>query len=167
MDSGYHRRPLSVADDESDEETNPFHNATYDPNASTDRIPLTQAVPGSRSPYIPYAASPPLHAASPPLQGESVPFTERPSSRYALSESYLPPPGSSHANLAPGFGPGSVQFPIAAGGRPLSVMSNMTEDWIQRQQPVPASQADLRRYQTRRVKLSQGNVFTADYPYIF
>jgi hypothetical protein len=45
-------------------------------------------------------------------------------------------------------------------------MSNMTDDWIQRQQPVQASQADLRRYQTRRVVLKQGNVFTADYPYV-
>lgn len=157
MDSGYHRRPLSQGEDESDDEAIPF-NPALDPNASTDRIPLTQAIPGSRSPYAPYARSPPLPSESPP-------FLDRPASRYALSESYAPPPGSSHGNLGVGFGPGSVQFPLPTGGRPLSVMSNMTEDWIQRQQPVQAAQADLRRYQTRRVKLSQGNVFSADYPY--
>ena len=41
----------------------------------------------------------------------------------------------------------------------------LTEDWIQRQQPVAVGQAGLRRYQTRRVKLTQGYVFSADYPY--
>jgi chitin synthase len=90
------------------------------------------------------------------------PYGDRPASRYTLSETYIPT-GESQANL--GFGPGSVEFPTPVGGRPLSVMSNMTEDWIRRQQPIQSGQADLRRYQTRRVKLSQGNVFTAEYPY--
>jgi len=152
MDSGYHRRPLSQADDDSDEELNPF-DPSLDPNASTDRIPLTQAMPGQRGPVPPYAASPPL-----------APYPDRPASRYTLSESYIPPAQTSSANLG-GGGFGRVAFPEPSGGRPVSVMSNMTEDWIQRQQPVQASQADLRRYQTRRVRLTQGSVFTADYPY--
>lgn len=158
MDSGYHRRPLSQAEDDSDEELNPF-DASLDPNASTDRIPLTQAMPGQRgAPVPPYAASPPLG-----------PYPDRPASRYTLSESYIPAAQTSSTNLGgPGAGFGRVAFPEGpTGQRPVSVMSNMTEDWIQRQQPVQASQADLRRYQTRRVRLNQGNVFTADYPYLF
>src|SRR5271170_2555492 len=153
--SPYHRRPLSQ-DEDSDDEGNPF-NPALDPNASTDRIPLTQAMShGNVPPY-----------SNPPTQA-SPPYGDRPSSRYTLSESYVPAGRPSSTNLgggfgAPGFGP--VQFADPAGGRPISVMSNMTEDWIQRQQPVLASQADLRRYQTRRVRLNQGHVFTADYPY--
>ena len=156
MDSGYHRRPLSQADDDSDEELNPF-DPSLDPNASTDRIPLTQAMPGHRVPVPPYAVSPPLG-----------PYPDRPASRYTLSESYIPPIQTQSTNLGGGGGFGRVAFPEPTGGRPVSVMSNMTnmtEDWIQRQQPVQASQADLRRYQTRRVRLTQGSVFTADYPY--
>jgi len=156
MDSGYHRRPLSQAEDDSDEELNPF-DPSLDPNASTDRIPLTQAMPGHRVPVPPYAASPPLG-----------PYPDRPASRYTLSESYVPGAQTSATNLGgpgatPGFG--RVAFPEPTGQRPVSVMSNVTEDWIQRQQPVQASQADLRRYQTRRVRLNQGNVFSADYAY--
>jgi chitin synthase len=152
MTTPYYRPPS--ADDESDDEGNPF-NPGLDPNASTDRIPLTQAIPGQRTNLPPYAASPP------------VPSGDRPPSRYTLSESYVPAQGSA-PTLGGGFGgtsygPGRVHFPDP-GGRPVSVMSNMTEDWIQRQQPVPSAQADLRRYQTRRVKLTQGNVFSADYP---
>jgi hypothetical protein len=153
MDSGYHRRPLSQEEDSDDDERNPFTNPSVDPNASTDRIPLTQGM--SRPNIPPYSSSPPV-----------PPYGERPASRYTLSETYIPQAQSSSTNLGVGFVPGSVQFPIPTGGRPISVMSNMTDDWIQRQQPVQASQADLRRYQTRRVVLKQGNVFTADYPYV-
>ena len=154
MDSGYHRRPLSQAEDESDDELNPF-DPSLDPNASTDRIPLTQAMPGHRAGPVPYAPSPPL-----------APYPERPASRYTLSETYVPAQQTAATNLG-GAGFGRVAFPEPTGGRPVSVMSSMTDDWIQRQQPVQASQADLRRYQTRRVRLNQGNVFTADYPYVF
>lgn len=147
MDHGYHRRPLSQAEDESDDDGNPF-NADLDPNASTDRIPLTQ---GMQRPVPPFSASP-----RPP---RTPPYDDRPTSRYTLSESYVP--GAQPPPFGAGFGPGVDP----TGGRPLSVMSNMTEDWIQRQQPVLASQADLRRYQTRRVRLNQGNVFSAEYPY--
>ena len=146
MESGYHRRPLD--DPESDDESNPFSNPAYDPNASSDRIPLTQTASGRG---VPSYATPPTN--TPPY--------ERPASRYTLTESYLPP---NSGQYGPTFNP-EVQFPDPTGGRPLSVLSNMTEDWIQRQQPVGASQADLRRYQTRRVRLTQGNVFSADYPY--
>ena len=152
MASPYHQPPLP--DDESDDEGNPFDHS-YDPNASTDMIPLTQAMPGRRTGNPPYSTSPPV-----------PPYGERPTSRYTLSESYVPPAGqSSSTNLGGAFSTGRVQFPDPSGGRPGSSMSNMTEDWIQRQQPVAVAQADLRRYQTRRVKLNQGNVFTADYPY--
>jgi chitin synthase len=146
MDSPYHQRPLSQTEDESDDEAGPFAGG-MDPNASTDRIPLTQ---GYRPPNPPYSASPP--------------YGDRPPSRYTLSESYVP---GAQAPPAGGFGPGTLNFPDPTGGRPVSVISNSSEDWIQRQQPVQASQADLRRYQTRRVKLNQGNVFSADYPYFF
>jgi chitin synthase len=155
MDSPYHRRPPS--DPESDEEDhNPFDNG-LDPAASSDRIPLTQSMTGRNLP--PYSASPPIEGA-PPYTGA------RPTSRYTLSESYLPAAATSSTNLGGGYGPASVHFPVPSGGRPLSVVSNYSEDWIQRQQPVAPAQADLRRYQTRRVRLTQGNVFSADYPYI-
>ena len=146
MATPYHRPP---AEDESDDEADPF-NPTYDPNSSADRIPLTQAMPGPRTSAPPYSTSPP------------VAYGERPASRYSLSETYVPPTQASATNLG-GFGPARVRFPDG-GGRPVSVMSNMTEDWIERQQPVQPAQADLRRYQTRRVRLNKGNVFTADYP---
>ena len=148
MASPYHRPP---GDDESDDEVSPF-NPANDPNSSTDRIPLTQAMPGQRTAVPPYSASPP------------IPYGERPASRYALSETYVPPGQTPATNLG-GFGTARVNFPEPGRGRPVSVMSNMTEDWIERQQPVQAAQADLRRYQTRRVRLNKGNVFTADYPY--
>jgi hypothetical protein len=145
MATPYHR----PGEDESDDEANPFN-----PNSSTDRIPLTQAfaAPDQRTSVPPYTTSPP------------IPYNERPASRYTLSESYVPPAQTSTTNLG-GFGPGRVHFPDPSGGRPVSVMSNMTEDWIERQQPVQPSQADLRRYPTRRVRLNKGNVFTANYPY--
>jgi|SRR5579859_6393764 len=151
MDSGYHRRPLSSAEDDSDDdERNPFHNPTLDPNASSDRIPLTQDI--SNAPY---------RSPSPLPQ-----YRERPSSRYTLSEAYVPQVHFPRSGLGVQFAPAPnpLQFG-AAGSRPASAHSNGTDDWIQRQQPVQAAQADLRRYQTRRVKLTQGNVFCADYPY--
>jgi len=152
MDSPYHRRPPS--DPESDEEDqNPFDNS-FDPNASTDRIPLTQSIAGR---------APPAYSGSPPID-EPTPYSgARPGSRYTLSESYAPAAATSAVNLAAGYGPGAANFPT--GGRPLSSISNYSEDWIQRQQPIAPVQADLRRYPTRRVALAQGNVFSADYPY--
>jgi hypothetical protein len=149
MDSPYQRRPLPQHDDDSDEETNPFNNP-LDPAASTDRIPLTQDISGQRQ----YSTTPPLQAGS---------YNERPASRYTLSESYVP---GAQSNLSVGGqGPGGVHFSDPTGGRPSSVMSNVTDDWIRRQQPLEPSQADLRRYPTRRVKLTQGNVFSAEYAY--
>ena len=145
MASPYHRPP---GEDESDDEGNPF-NPAYDPNSSTDRVPLTQAMPGQRTSVPPYSTSPP------------IPYAERPSSRYTLSETYVPPTQTAPTNL----GPGRVRFPEPRVARPVSVISNMSEDWIERQQPVQPAQADLRRYPTRRVRLNKGNVFTADYPY--
>jgi hypothetical protein len=146
-------------DGESDDERDPF-TTNYDASVSTDRIPLTQAVPDPRV-APPYAGSPPPSRAY-----------DRPPSRYTLSETYAPaaqptqrPPAQSFPTVdfnAPG---GRVRFPDVP-GRPVSVISNISEDWIARQQPVEASQADLRRYQTRRVKLTRGNIFTADYPYV-
>jgi len=149
----YHHRPGSQTEEESDEDANPF-NSAYGPGTSTDRIPLTQAAE-TRTPLPPYSTSPPI-----PDRGQLSA-----GSRYTLTESYIPSARSSTANF--GFGPTSVHFPDATGGRPISVLSNLTnvtEDWIQRQQVPSASQADLRRYPTRRVKLNEGNVFSADYP---
>jgi hypothetical protein len=156
MSSPYHRKPPS--EPESDEEDqNPFDNS-LDPNASTDRIPLTQAV-GGRNNLPAYPGTPQLE--------EPIPYAgSRPTSRYALSESYIPPGTASTVNLGPGYGQGGAQFSFPAGGRPMSSISNYSEDWIQRQQPIAPVQADLRRYPTRRVALTQGNVFSADYPYI-
>lgn len=148
MDSPYHRRPPSTAEDDSDDdERNPFNNPVLDPNASTDRIPLTQDISN-----MAYRRSPP--------------YGERPTSRFTLSESYIPPINSPRGSLGVQFAPSPLQFgALAPGSRPVSAHSNGTEDWIQRQQPVQAAQADLRRYHTRRVKLTQGSVFSADYPY--
>jgi hypothetical protein len=151
--SPFHHRPGSQTEDESDEDASPF-NTPYGPATSTDRIPLTQGVE-TRSPLPPYTTSPPL-----PDRGQLSA-----GSRYTLTESYIPSARSSTANF--GFGPAPVRFPDATGGRPMSALSNLTnltEDWIQRQQVPSASQADLRRYPTRRVKLNEGNVFSADYP---
>ena len=147
----YHHRPGSQTEDDSDEDSNPF-NTPYSATVSTDRIPLTQAAE-SRTP--PYSASPPI-----PDRGQLSA-----GSRYTLTESYIPSARSSTAAF--GFGPATVHFPDPTGGRPISVLSNLTnltEDWIQRQQVPTASQADLRRYPTRRVRLNEGNVFSADYP---
>jgi len=157
MDPPYHQRP---EEDESDEEQNPFE-TSFDPNASSDRVPLTQDM-SSRRP-VPQQYSPP------PLATGTPPYGDRPASRYTLSETYARPGTAASATtvgLGP-YGPGAVSFPFPTGGRPMSVISNLSEDWIQRQQPVAPSQADLRRYQTRRVRLNQGNVFSADYPYTF
>jgi hypothetical protein len=148
--ASYHQRPQ---DDDSDDEHNPFE-SSYDPNASTDRIPLTQDIAGRHG----------ISQLSPSSVGAPA-YEERPPSRYTLSETYGPPPVSSHSNLAP---PGQVGFSFPPAGRPISVVSNLSEDWIQRQQPLQPAQADLRRYQTRRVRLNQGNqghVFSADYLY--
>lgn len=154
MSTPYHR-PGSQ-DGDSDDEHDPFTGG-YDANASTDRIPLTQAIPDQRV-APPYSASPP------------APYGERPTSRYTLSETYAPSSGPvqrppSGAFPATDFPTQRVRFPDIPGQRPVSVMSNMTDDWIARQQPLEASQADLRRYQTRRVKLTRGSIFSADYPY--
>jgi len=156
MASPYHR-PGSQ-DGESDDERDPFTGG-YDPSASTDRVPLTQAIPDQR-------VAAPAYSASPPAT-----YSERPVSRYTLSENYVPsaqpaqrPPSGAFPSA--NFPAQRVRFPDAPGQRPVSVMSNMTEDWIARQQPVEASQADLRRYQTRRVKLTRGSIFSADYPYV-
>ena len=149
MDSPYHRRPPSTAEDDSDDDDrNPFRNPTLDPHASSDRIPLTQDISN-----IPYRSPSPL-----------PPYRERPSSRYTLSEAYVPQVHSPRTGVGVQFAPNPVQL-HGPGSRPTSSYSNGTEDWIQRQQPVQAAQADLRRYQTRRVQLTQGNVFCADYPY--
>jgi chitin synthase len=149
MDSPYHRRPPSSAEDDSDDdERNPFHNPTLDLNASSDRIPLTQDISN-----VPFRTPSPLPQ-----------YRERSSSRYALSQTYVPQVQSPRSGLGVQFAPNPLPF-SGARSRPTSSHSNGTDDWIQRQQPVQATQADLRRYQTRRVKLTQGSVFSADYPY--
>ena len=50
------------------------------------------------------------------------------------------------------------RFSLLSSTRSPSAMSNMTDDWIERQQPVE------RRYPTRRVRLNPGRVFSANYP---
>jgi hypothetical protein len=52
------------------------------------------------------------------------------------------------------------RFSLPSSTRSPSVMSNVTDDWIERQQPVES------RYQTRRVRLTRGNVFSAEYPLV-
>jgi hypothetical protein len=52
----------------------------------------------------------------------------------------------------------SSRFSLLSSTRSPSAMFNMTDDWIEGQQPVE------RRYQTRRVRLNRGNVFSANYP---
>ena len=103
-----------------------------------------------------------------PFEG---PFDERPQS-YALQESYTP-----DARTATSYSGSSTytdQYPLPVTGEggmhaqfgPQRVPSpysrsetSSTEAWRQRQAPQ-----NLRRFNTRKVKLVQGSVFSTDYP---
>lgn len=103
-----------------------------------------------------------LGAATPP---------DRPVSAYSLTESYAPgaaqapPPGQ-------GYGGGFDQFQADGGygyGRPASTVNDTEDEWMQRQQqPMGMGGGSrgggLKRYNTRKVKLVQGSVLSAEYP---
>jgi len=135
-------RPLS--DDESEDDSN-YAFDFADGNLSTHSL-----VQGTNDDGTSVHSS----SASSPLLSNF----KRPASRYSLIESEAP--------ITQSFDSGrEMRSPDVLASRPTSIISNMTEDWIQRQQPIQASQAHLWRYQTRRVRLNARNVFSADYPY--
>lgn len=151
MNSGYARRRFEQVEDYSDDEGNPFNFS--DANAYSDRTPLTHAIPLTRqTPHYPSS-----------LRPTQTPYSERPGSRpgsrYVSEMTYQPPTQSSGQS----FG-ASVPFPDPAGRIAVSSATSITDEWISRQQPLQASQADSLRYKTRNVRLSQGKVLSTDYP---
>jgi len=116
-----------------------------------------------------------LGAATPP---------DRPVSAYSLTESYapgasqLPPQGpgfndnNGYGNNGFGnngygnFGGLNPEYPIE---RPVSTFEDEEDNWIQRQQQQPAAPGvgaggGLKRFNTRKIKLVQGQVLSTDYP---
>jgi hypothetical protein len=151
MNSGYARRRFEQVEDYSDDEGNPLN--FPDPNTYTDRTPLTHAIPLTRqTPHYPSS-----------LRPTQTPYTERPGSRpgsrYVPEMTYQPTTQSSGQS----FG-AFVPFPDPAGHIAVSSAISITDDWIARQQPLQASQADSSPYKTRNVRLSHGKVLSTDYP---
>ncbi|KAF2712216.1 glycosyltransferase family 2 protein [Pleomassaria siparia CBS 279.74] len=106
------------------------------------------------------------------LPADQSGFTS-PSSRYSLTESYLP--GASEIHLR-GAGMGDTDgfeyqsTPYNArvpDQRPSSMISNNTEhNWAQRQHHADAAPdgTGLKRNKTRKIKLVQGSILSVDYP---
>ena len=92
-------------------------------------------------------------------------------SAYSLTESYapgasqLPPQGTGYDNNGYGnFGGMNPEYGIE---RPVSTFEDEEDNWIQRQQQQPAAPgagAGLKRFNTRKIKLVQGQVLSTDYP---
>src|SRR5436305_7705467 len=104
MSFSYHR---SAGKDESDDDSNVL-DPTRDLNSSSIRIPLIQVRPRQQATVPPRSTSP-------------IPYSDPPLSRYTLSESYVSPSQSSATNLGSGR-------ELSPPGRPVSVMSNITDD---------------------------------------
>jgi chitin synthase len=91
----------------------------------------------------------------------------RPSSQYTLNETYADPSGYNT-----GYGPPGYVDPSQPGfDAPPPITSpynrsesNSTEAWRQRQQPGGSGAGGLKRNATRKIKLAQGAVLSADYP---
>ncbi|KAI0144102.1 glycosyltransferase family 2 protein [Hypoxylon sp. NC0597] len=102
-----------------------------------------------------------LGAATPPV---------RPVSAYSLTESYAtaaPPTTQSPApqygsEYMGGYGGHQLEDTGFGYGRPASTVDS-DESWLRRQQPGGGA-GGLKRYATRKVKLVQGSVLSADYP---
>jgi chitin synthase len=89
----------------------------------------------------------------------------RPPSAYSLTETYADPsqgysPGYGYGEQGGGFEP-----PGRSGSPYARSETSSTEGWRQRQQPGGGAAAGgLKRNATRKVKLVQGSVLSADYP---
>jgi chitin synthase len=91
----------------------------------------------------------------------------RPSSQYTLNETYADPSGAYNAGYgAPGYidpsQPG-YDAPPPMGSPYSRSETSSTEAWRQRQQPGGGA-SGLKRNATRKIKLAQGAVLSADYP---
>jgi chitin synthase len=90
----------------------------------------------------------------------------RPNSSYSLSETY-----ADNTGYGPGYNQGYAEQP-AGYDMPPRIASpysrsetSSTEAWRQRQQPGGGTNAGgLKRKATRKIKLAQGAVLSADYP---
>jgi chitin synthase len=100
----------------------------------------------------------------------------RPQSAYSLTETYADNstttryPGQ-HDNGSDVYSAAGRYDPAAEFGAPARAPSpydrsetSSTADWRQRQQPGGAAAGGLKRGMTRKVKLVQGSVLSADYP---
>jgi chitin synthase len=94
----------------------------------------------------------------------------RPPSAYSLTETYADPTQQSYGAPAPAYGnypPGQQQFdpPVRTASPYARSETSSAEGWRQRAQPGGlAAQSGLKRNATRKVKLVQGTVLSADYP---
>nr|XP_036585044.1 chitin synthase [Colletotrichum truncatum]KAF6794812.1 chitin synthase [Colletotrichum truncatum] len=91
----------------------------------------------------------------------------RPVSAYSLSESYAPGAGARTPVPGEAFASGyRSELDTGDGGfgygRPASTV-DADESWVRRQQPGGQS-GGLKRYATRKIKLTQGSVLSIDYP---
>ncbi|TEA22879.1 Chitin synthase 1 [Colletotrichum sidae] len=92
----------------------------------------------------------------------------RPVSAYSLSESYAPGAGSQTPVPGGAFTSGyRSELDSSDGGfgygRPASTVDS-DESWVRRQQPGANGGGGLKRYATRKIKLTQGSVLSIDYP---
>src|ERR1700761_721082 len=92
----------------------------------------------------------------------------RPPSAYSLTETYADPnqPGYAGAGYG-GYPPPPQNFdpPMRTASPYARSETSSAEGWRQRAQPGgPAAQSGLKRNATRKVKLVQGTVLSADYP---
>jgi chitin synthase len=95
----------------------------------------------------------------------------RPPSAYSLTETYADPSQQGYGGAGYGYPPPPQpqQQQFDAPGRTASPYArsetSSVEGWRQRAQPGgPAAQSGLKRNATRKVKLVQGTVLSADYP---
>ncbi|KAF5507081.1 Chitin synthase 1 [Colletotrichum aenigma] len=93
----------------------------------------------------------------------------RPVSAYSLTESYAPGAGS--RTPVPGEAAFSTGYRSELDsdnggfgyGRPASTVGDVEDSWVRRQQPGGPG-GGLKRYATRKIKLTQGSVLSIDYP---
>ncbi|KAI1389687.1 glycosyltransferase family 2 protein [Hypoxylon trugodes] len=113
--------------------------------------------------------TPGLHYEQDRLGAHTPPV--RPVSAYSLTESYAttappltqsPAPQYGGSEYMGGYGGHQLEDTGFGYGRPASTVDS-DESWLRRQQPGGGA-GGLKRYATRKVKLVQGSVLSADYP---
>jgi chitin synthase len=90
----------------------------------------------------------------------------RPPSAYSLTETYGDPTQQGYGGAGySGYPPQSFDPPMRTASPYARSETSSIEGWRQRAQPGgPAAQGGLKRNATRKVKLVQGTVLSADYP---